>query len=148
MRHGGDGSVVRLLVVGAVCVYWKWITAGVAAWLGAKWVRQAHAEFLATKAAAAAERAAIIAGADEQDRQVLRGDKRGVHGDYPPAAGLLVVIPSEGIARRPPGGPSLFFVGSGLSSPHLASTSTTKPTMTTTPSIRATATTWVTQCKC
>ena len=51
MRHGGDGSVVRLLVVGAVCVYWKWITAGVAAWLGAKWVRQAHAEFLATKAA-------------------------------------------------------------------------------------------------
>src|SRR6478752_7486396 len=42
--------------------------------------------------------------------------------------------------------PSLFFVGSGLSSPHLAST--TKPTMSRKFSIRATAVTWMTQCKC
>ncbi len=52
----------------------KWIAAVVVAWFWAMWVCQAHATFLAAQAAAAAERAAIIARADEQHRQVLRGD--------------------------------------------------------------------------
>jgi hypothetical protein len=49
----------------------------VVAWFVAKWWRQADAEFLAAQAAGAAERAATSARADEQHRQVLRGDKRG-----------------------------------------------------------------------
>ena len=55
---------VWLLVVGVVGVYWKWIAAVVVAWFGGKWLRQAHAKFLATKAAGEAERAAIAARAD------------------------------------------------------------------------------------
>ena len=54
-----------------------------AAW---KYVPKLWAGHQATVAAEQRRLAVIAAPADQQHRQVLRGDKRGVFGDYPPAA--------------------------------------------------------------
>jgi hypothetical protein len=70
--------LVLLLIVGAVGLYWKWLAAAVVAWFAGRWIRHAIAESRAAARSAAAERAGLVARADEQHGQVLRGDERGV----------------------------------------------------------------------
>ena len=77
--------IALLLILGTVGVYWKWLAAAVIAWYAVRWVRRAVEESRAAAAAEAAASGAIVARADEQHSQILRGDERGVWGAYPPA---------------------------------------------------------------
>ena len=77
-HHGGAGaSFTLLLVLGFIVMFWRIfaIIAGVAAWYVTRRID-----------ARTAARAAIVARADEQHKQIRAGDDRGLYGEYPPAA--------------------------------------------------------------
>ena len=72
-----------LLLVGFVGAYFWWIAAASLVVAGFYGLRCAYRQ----RAGLAAERsriAGLIARADEQHRQVMRGDDRGMYGQYPP----------------------------------------------------------------
>lgn len=77
--------VAVLLVVGFVGAYFWWIvlaaTAAGAVWLAVRGYRAA----IAAAAEDAARRAEIVARADRQHQQVMRGDGRGLYGEGWPA---------------------------------------------------------------
>jgi hypothetical protein len=82
-HHGGAGaSFTLLLVLGFIVMFWRIfaIIAGVAVLGVAAWYVTRRID------ARTAARAAIVARADEQHKQIMAGDDRGLYGEYPPAA--------------------------------------------------------------
>lgn len=67
---------IGLAAVAVVVLVVLWKLAGVVD----RWLERREQR----RGAAAAERAAIAARADEQNAQVLAGDERGMYGDWPP----------------------------------------------------------------
>jgi hypothetical protein len=88
-RRGGGGlgaACVLLIFIGASAKFWVYIVAALGAlvlfglllWLAFRAARRVDAEHQA--------QAALVALADKQHAWVLADDKRGVYGQYPPAA--------------------------------------------------------------
>jgi hypothetical protein len=82
---GGLGAAFLLLIfVGAIVKFWAWIAAvlgalmvfGLLVWLTFYLERRVDERY--------AERAALVARADQQHAWVLAGDDRGIYGDYAP----------------------------------------------------------------
>jgi hypothetical protein len=82
---GGLGAAFLLLIfVGAIVKFWAWIAAvlgalmvfGLLVWLTFYVERRVDERY--------AERAALVARADQQHAWVLAGDDRGIYGDYAP----------------------------------------------------------------
>ncbi|ATO63521.1 hypothetical protein BB737_05675 [Mycobacterium avium subsp. hominissuis] len=89
MRYGG--FLLLVLAVFTIARYWLWIVAAagivvalVVLWKMTGWLDRLLERRAARRAMARAERAAIIARAEEQNRLFLAGDDRGLYGEYPP----------------------------------------------------------------
>jgi hypothetical protein len=74
-----------LLLVGFVCVYWKWVLAAVIFWAVVKAAPIAYRELQEERALRKQRAAEIVARADRQHAQIMNGDERGVYGAFPPA---------------------------------------------------------------
>jgi hypothetical protein len=74
-----------LLLLGFIVAYFWWVVAIIAPIAVAWWGYRLWQQHCAARDAAAAERMAIRARADQQHAQVLEGDDRGIYGEFPPA---------------------------------------------------------------
>lgn len=109
MRYGG--FLLLVLAVFTVARYWLWIAAAagivvalVVLWKLTGWLDRLLGRWLerreARRAMARAERAAIIARAEEQNRLFLAGDDRGLYGEYPPHQDFSPQSPTPRVERR------------------------------------------------
>jgi len=87
--------VLAMIPIGiiAFAVTHPWVLLAVPLWVAVMIWRDGRAERRRLAELEAARRARLIADADEQHAQVLRGDKRGWYGRYPAAVAVDFIPP-------------------------------------------------------
>lgn len=106
-RRGGFGAALVLLaVIGFVAKFWVWILAIVGVILLGVLVGLLLHRASERDTARRRQQAAIAARADEQHKQILAGDDRGIYGIYPPDFWDGIRTTPPWVERRPRPGES------------------------------------------